>query len=64
MTDLTPTRQRLGLSNSRTFFFESFARVQHLSLTGEILRHGIVDRFFVRWRSLQAIYPQAEVLQI
>ncbi|KAI9060280.1 glycosyltransferase family 1 protein [Trametes sanguinea] len=38
----------LGLRSPRLIYVESFARVQHLSLSGKLLR-PIVDRFVVQW---------------
>ncbi|KAI8993107.1 oligosaccharide biosynthesis protein Alg14-like protein [Trametes punicea] len=41
----------IGLSSPRLIYVESFARVQHLSLSGKLLR-PVVDRFIVQWAEL------------
>ena len=45
--------------NLRTLFFESWARVRDLSLSGKLLLH-VVDRFVVQWPSLKGFGGRAE----
>uniref|UniRef100_H3G545 UDP-N-acetylglucosamine transferase subunit ALG14 n=2 Tax=Phytophthora ramorum TaxID=164328 RepID=H3G545_PHYRM len=44
-------------TDSKIVFCESFARVQHLSLTGKLLYY-VADEFVVQWPQLQAKYPR------
>ncbi|KAG6614903.1 UDP-N-acetylglucosamine transferase subunit ALG14 [Phytophthora cinnamomi] len=54
----------LGIqSDSRIVFCESFARVQHLSLTGKLLYY-VADEFVVQWPQLQAKYPRTKHLGV
>lgn len=54
----------LGIhSDSKIIFCESFARVQHLSLTGKILYY-LADEFVVQWPQLQHKYPLAKYLGV
>ncbi|KAE9253809.1 hypothetical protein PF004_g1354 [Phytophthora fragariae] len=54
----------LGIqSDSKIVFCESFARVQHLSLTGKLLYY-VADEFVVQWPQLQAKYPRTKHLGV
>ncbi|BFZ55805.1 UDP-N-acetylglucosamine transferase subunit [Savitreella phatthalungensis] len=59
----------LQIKQSRIIFFESFARVDTLSLTGKIFARAgslLVDRFVVRWHTLKQSQnlPHAQVIQL
>eukprot|EP00188_Purpureofilum_apyrenoidigerum_P003665 Plantae.Rhodophyta-Purpureofilum_apyrenoidigerum.ctg3892.p1 GENE.Plantae.Rhodophyta-Purpureofilum_apyrenoidigerum.ctg3892~~Plantae.Rhodophyta-Purpureofilum_apyrenoidigerum.ctg3892.p1 ORF type:complete len:254 (+),score=31.55 Plantae.Rhodophyta-Purpureofilum_apyrenoidigerum.ctg3892:384-1145(+) len=49
----------LNISRCSTIYVESVARVETLSLSGQIL-YPIVKRFIVQWPQLRAKYPLAE----
>jgi len=51
----------LGFKFVKIIFIESFARVEHLSLTGKILYY-LADRFLVQWPELKQQYPRSEHL--
>ncbi|ETN14948.1 hypothetical protein PPTG_07188 [Phytophthora nicotianae INRA-310] len=54
----------LGIqTDSRIIFCESFARVQHLSLTGKLLYY-VADEFVVQWPQLQTKYPRTRHLGV
>ena len=48
-------------SDSKIIFCESFARVQHLSLTGKLLYY-VADEFVVQWPQLQMKYTKTQAL--
>ncbi|RLN27340.1 hypothetical protein BBJ28_00013108 [Nothophytophthora sp. Chile5] len=50
-------------TDSKLIFCESFARVQHLSLTGKLLYY-VADEFVVQWPQLQAQYPRTRHLGV
>ncbi|KAL4111108.1 hypothetical protein PRIC1_002789 [Phytophthora ramorum] len=50
-------------TDSKIVFCESFARVQHLSLTGKLLYY-VADEFVVQWPQLQAKYPRTRHLGV
>ncbi|KAL4162137.1 hypothetical protein PRNP1_002685 [Phytophthora ramorum] len=50
-------------TDSKIVFCESFARVQHLSLTGKLL-YFVADEFVVQWPQLQAKYPRTRHLGV
>lgn len=50
-------------TDSKIIFCESFARVQHLSLTGKLL-YWLADEFVVQWPQLQAKYPKTTYLGV
>jgi UDP-N-acetylglucosamine:LPS N-acetylglucosamine transferase len=47
-----------GVNDIKIVFSESFACVDHLSLSGKLL-YPIVDMFFVQWPDLQVLYPKS-----
>ncbi|TDH74049.1 hypothetical protein CCR75_008186 [Bremia lactucae] len=49
--------------NSKIIFSESFARVNHLSLTGKLLYY-VADEFVVQWPQLQVMYPRTRHLGV
>ena len=49
--------------DSKIVFCESFARVQHLSLTGKLLYY-VADEFVVQWPQLQTKYPRTKHLGV
>ncbi|CAI5729781.1 unnamed protein product [Hyaloperonospora brassicae] len=49
--------------DSKIIFCESFARVQHLSLTGKLLYY-VADEFVVQWPQLQTKYPRTKHLGV
>ena len=51
--------QALRRRRTKLVFVESFARTQHLSLTGKLL-YRVVDVFLVQWPALAAKYPRAQ----
>lgn len=54
----------LGIqTDSKIIFCESFARVQHLSLTGKLIYY-VADEFVVQWPQLQAKYPRTRHLGV
>ncbi|OWZ13859.1 UDP-N-acetylglucosamine transferase subunit ALG14 [Phytophthora megakarya] len=54
----------LGIqTDSKIVFCESFARVQHLSLTGKLLYY-VADEFVVQWPQLQTKYPRTKHLGV
>ncbi|KAL7683896.1 putative oligosaccharide biosynthesis protein Alg14 [Plasmopara halstedii] len=54
----------LGIhTDSKIIFCESFARVQHLSLTGKMLYY-VADEFVVQWPQLQVKYPRTKHLGV
>ncbi|KAG7378457.1 UDP-N-acetylglucosamine transferase subunit [Phytophthora pseudosyringae] len=54
----------LGIqTDSKIVFCESFARVQHLSLTGKLLYY-VADEFVVQWPQLQVKYPRTKHLGV
>ncbi|CAH0492376.1 unnamed protein product [Peronospora farinosa] len=50
-------------TDSKIVFCESFARVQHLSLTGKLLYY-VADEFVVQWPQLQMKYPRTKHLGV
>ena len=47
----------------RIVYVESFCRVEHLSLTGEILyKLHLTDKFYVQWESLADKFPRSEFI--
>ncbi|RLN59642.1 hypothetical protein BBJ29_002226 [Phytophthora kernoviae] len=50
-------------TDSKIIFCESFARVQHLSLTGKLLYY-VADEFVVQWPQLQIKYPRTKHLGV
>lgn len=50
-------------ADSKIVFCESFARVQHLSLTGKLL-YWFADEFVVQWPQLQRQFPKTKYLGV
>ncbi|KAI9918201.1 hypothetical protein PsorP6_013303 [Peronosclerospora sorghi] len=50
-------------TSSKIIFCESFARVEHLSLTGKLLYY-VADEFVVQWPQLQKKYPRTKHLGV
>lgn len=57
--EMIHTLQMLAIKNITVIYIESFACIDHLSLSGKILYY-LVDRFCVQWKSLQHKYAKAE----
>jgi len=47
----------LGITKTKIVFCESFACVDHISLSGKLL-YPFVERFFVQWEELSSIYSK------
>ena len=47
------------LLGTQVVYIESFARVNHPSLTGRLV-HPVANRFFVQWPEMVRHFPQAE----
>lgn len=47
-----------GIKDIKIVFSESFACVDHISLSGKIL-YPLADIFFVQWKQLQHLYPNS-----
>eukprot|EP01091_Cochliopodium_minus_P016048 TRINITY_DN5892_c0_g1_i1.p1 TRINITY_DN5892_c0_g1~~TRINITY_DN5892_c0_g1_i1.p1 ORF type:complete len:211 (+),score=57.63 TRINITY_DN5892_c0_g1_i1:3-635(+) len=53
----------LGVTNSKSIFVESIARVESLSLTGKIFYHlRLVNQFVVQWPQMQNKFPRSVYL--
>ena len=51
------------LFGSQVIFVESITRVNDISLSAKLVL-PFIDRLYVRWSSLKAKYPQAELISL
>ena len=51
------------LFGSQVIFIESITRVKDISLSAKLVL-PLIDRLYVRWSSLKAKYPQAELISL